>query len=110
MAADLKLRFATAADLPLLAQMNRKLIRDERADNPMSVLQLEERMRGWLDGEYRAVLFERDEAPVAYALSGPTSTVCTCGSSSSSPRIDARVSAALRWTFLSSRCLQRASA
>lgn len=71
MAADLKLRFATAADLPLLAQMNRKLIRDERADNPMSVLQLEERMRGWLDGEYRAVLFERDEAPVAYALFRP---------------------------------------
>lgn len=34
----------------------------------MSVPQLEQRMRDWLNSEYRAVLFEEDREVVAYAL------------------------------------------
>ena len=34
----------------------------------MSVEELEERMRGWLTGEYRAVIFKEGERVIAYAL------------------------------------------
>ncbi len=37
----------------------------------MSVAELEERMRGWLVAEYRAVVFEIGSQPVAYALFRP---------------------------------------
>ena len=45
------LREAIAEDLPLLAELNRQLIQDQRSPNPMSVAELEERMRGWLVAE-----------------------------------------------------------
>ena len=61
-------RYATPADAPLLAPMNHRLIRDAGYHNPMSVAQLEERMRGYLGGEYQAVIFEDQHAPVGYAL------------------------------------------
>lgn len=65
----LKRRFATAEDCPTLAEMNYQLIRDEGHRNPMTIPQLEERMRGWLaSGEYRAILFEESNEVVAYAL------------------------------------------
>lgn len=60
-------REASDADLGLLAEWNHQLIRDEGHRNPMTVGQLAERMKRWLQGEYRAVLFSSDEA-VAYAL------------------------------------------
>jgi GNAT superfamily N-acetyltransferase len=59
---------ATPGDAPLLAAMNKRLIEDEGHSNPMSVLELERRMRGWLgSGEYEAVLFG-GAPPRAYAL------------------------------------------
>ena len=61
-------RFATPFDAALLADMNHQLIRDEGHRNPMTITELEARMRGWLDGEYQAVLFERDGRSVGYAL------------------------------------------
>jgi GNAT superfamily N-acetyltransferase len=61
-------RNATAADAPVLAQMNHRLIRDEGHRNRMSVSELGERMRSWLDGEYQAVLFEDEQGAVGYAL------------------------------------------
>lgn len=64
----LSIRTATATDCPLLAAMNQQLIRDEGHRNPMTVEQLEERMRGWLACEYRAVIFEEAGVVVAYAL------------------------------------------
>lgn len=48
--------------------MNQQLIVDEGHSNPMTRVQLEERMRGWIAGEYCAVVFERDARVVAYAL------------------------------------------
>lgn len=63
-------RYASDEDIDLLAEWNHQLIRDEGHRNPMSVEQLAERMRKWLQGEYRAVLFS-DTKPVAYALYRP---------------------------------------
>jgi len=60
-------RVATQADVPLLADLNHQLIRDEGHRNPMTVPELAERMSKWIDGEYTAILFEEDEI-VAYAL------------------------------------------
>ena len=60
--------FATADDCPLLAQLNHQLIQDEGHRNQMRVGELERRMRDWLSGDYRAVLFEERNEVVAYAL------------------------------------------
>lgn len=61
-------RFATESDLDLLAEWNHQLIRDEGHRNPKTVPELRERMRGWLGGEYKAVLFGPAGEPLAYAL------------------------------------------
>ncbi|ACB77569.1 GNAT family N-acetyltransferase [Opitutus terrae] len=61
-------REATAADLPLLAEWNHQLIRDEGHRNAMTVPELIERMQGWLRAEYQAIVFCAAGEPVAYAL------------------------------------------
>jgi ribosomal protein S18 acetylase RimI-like enzyme len=49
--------------------MNHQLIRQERHRNTMTVAELEKRMHDWLAaGEYTAVIFERDSAPMAHLL------------------------------------------
>jgi ribosomal protein S18 acetylase RimI-like enzyme len=64
----LTLRRATLNDLPLLAQMNKRLIEDEGSANPMSMLQLETRMRGWLSSDWHIDLFEQASAVIGYAI------------------------------------------
>ncbi len=64
----LSFREAALADCPRLAELNHQLIQDEGHRNPMTVPQLEQRMRDWLSGEYRAVIFEDGGEIVAYAL------------------------------------------
>ena len=61
-------RTAVEADLPLLAELNRQLIQDEGHPNPMSVAELESRMRAWLARAYTAIVFTREEVVVGYAL------------------------------------------
>jgi predicted acetyltransferase len=61
-------RAATLNDCPRLAELNCQLIRDEGHRNPMTVPELEQRMRDWLSGEYRAVIYEDGSEVVAYAL------------------------------------------
>lgn len=62
-------RFATEADLDLLAEWNHQLIEDEKADNPMTVGQLAIRLRDWLDsGDYKAAVFGIEGRDIAYAL------------------------------------------
>jgi len=61
-------RPATESDLDLLAEWNHQLIRDEGHRNPMTVVQLRERLQGWLAGEYQCVVFLTSRDPVAYAL------------------------------------------
>lgn len=52
----------------MLAPLNAQLIRDEGHRNPMSVAELEQRMVGWLRGEYEAALFELGSQIAGYAL------------------------------------------
>lgn len=61
-------RAATLDDCPRLAELNHQLIRDEGHRNRMTVPELEQRMRGWLSEEYRAVIYEDGGEVVAYAL------------------------------------------
>lgn len=61
-------RKATEADVPLLADLNRQLREDEAPLAEPLRVNFEERMQGWLAGEYAAVLFELDETPIGYAL------------------------------------------
>jgi ribosomal protein S18 acetylase RimI-like enzyme len=65
----MKHRFAMLKDVPALAGMNRELVEEEGHRNRLrSDAWLEKRMRGFLTGEYRAVLFELDGRTVAYVL------------------------------------------
>jgi predicted acetyltransferase len=64
----MKFRAATLDDCQRLAELNHQLIRDEGHRNPMTVPELEQRMRGWLSGKYRAVIYEEGDEVVAYAL------------------------------------------
>jgi predicted acetyltransferase len=52
----------------MLGQMNQHLIEDERHRIPMTLPELETRMRSMLEGGYRATLFELSGQIVAYAL------------------------------------------
>ena len=61
-------RRATLNDCARLAELNHQLIRDEGHRNPMTVPELDLRMKSWLASEYTAVIFEDDGAVVAYAL------------------------------------------
>lgn len=61
-------RPATLDDCARLAELNHQLIHDEGHRNRMTVAELEQRMRGWLAGDYRAVLYEDGGEIVAYAL------------------------------------------
>lgn len=65
------LRRATEADVPLLAAMNGRLLEDEAHHLRLSAAELQKRMRGWLAGEYQAILFVDAEEPVGYALFRP---------------------------------------
>jgi GNAT superfamily N-acetyltransferase len=61
-------RPATTDDCSLLAELNHQLICDEGHRNPMTVAELEDRMRGWLTSEYRGVVYEDGGEVIAYAL------------------------------------------
>lgn len=66
---ELTHRRAGRADCRLLGALNHQLIRDEGHRNPMTELQLMQRMRRWIGrGDYTAELFEENGAVVAYAL------------------------------------------
>ena len=59
---SLAVRVAGSDDVRLLAQMNKRLIEDEGSRNPMSTPELEQRMRGWLDGGWNVDLFVESRA------------------------------------------------
>jgi predicted acetyltransferase len=61
-------RRATLNDCAVLAELNHQLIRDEGHRNPMTVPELERRMKSWLASDYAAVFFEQDGVVVAYAV------------------------------------------
>jgi GNAT superfamily N-acetyltransferase len=61
-------RRTTLDDCSLLAELNHQLILDEGHRNPMSVPELEQRMKGWLSSEYAAMIFLDGAEVVAYGL------------------------------------------
>ncbi len=62
------LRPADMSDVPVLADMNALLIRDEGSRNPMDVPALQDRMRAWLGQGWRADLIVDEGQTVGYAL------------------------------------------
>ena len=64
----LLIRPADEADLPLLAQMNKRLIEDEGSRNPMSLDQLADRMQGWLLGDWEVRMLATDAGVAGYAV------------------------------------------
>jgi ribosomal protein S18 acetylase RimI-like enzyme len=64
----MKIRHATQEDIPRLAEFNRQLQEDERAPCLMSSEELVDRLTRWMGADYKAVLFELSDEPVAYAL------------------------------------------
>jgi predicted acetyltransferase len=61
-------RYALLVDAPFLAEWNDQLIRDEGHRNAMNLSELTVRMRGWLEHDYKAVIFSVQDIPVGYAL------------------------------------------
>jgi predicted acetyltransferase len=55
-------------DVTLLAEMNKYLIEDEKANNSMGIIQLENRMADFLVNGYKAFFFIVNEEIVGYAL------------------------------------------
>ena len=64
----------TLGDCALLATLNRQLIEDEASDNPMNWAQLEQRMRDFLVGDYRAYFYVIEQEIVGYTLVRVTKT------------------------------------
>ncbi len=64
----LTLHLATLQDIPTLAHMNKHLIEDEGGNNPMTLAQLETRLKNWLNSEWRGVLFLAENKPVGYTI------------------------------------------
>ncbi len=62
------LRPATLDDCDVLGVMNAELIQDEGSRNPMSPIELAERMRGWLSKDWQAVLVLTGKVVIGYAL------------------------------------------
>lgn len=55
-------------DVPILAKMNQMLIEDENAKTSLNLSQLQERMSGFIQSEYKAFLFYFNKKTVGYAL------------------------------------------
>lgn len=64
----------TMEDVPKLALLNKQLIDDEKSDNPMTIKELEERMRNFLNTDYEAYFFVLGDTIIGYAL---VKNVCT---------------------------------
>ena len=66
----LSIRSVTQADLPLLAEMNKRLIEDEGSCNPMTIEELQQRMSKWLAEDWDVRLFIDDgkELIIGYAV------------------------------------------
>ncbi|MHC4242312.1 MAG: GNAT family N-acetyltransferase [Planctomycetota bacterium] len=68
MSDELKFRFATESNIPWLAKMNLQLIQDEGHRNKMTLAELEQRMSGFLQKEYDAVIASLGQTDIGYAL------------------------------------------
>ena len=58
----------TIDDIKQLAFLNRKLIEDEKHDNPMNIDELEKRMYEFISGDYNAYFYKSFDDVIGYAL------------------------------------------
>ncbi|MBI1355003.1 MAG: GNAT family N-acetyltransferase [Acidobacteria bacterium] len=70
-------RYAEIADIPTLAVAEERFLADVTASEIPSRAAIEERWRERLEGDHRAVLFEDEGEPLAYALYVPTAVGVT---------------------------------
>lgn len=59
---------AELTDVQILADLNRRLIKDEHHPNSMNINQLTQRMKTWLENEYDCYLAKENGIIVAYCL------------------------------------------
>ena len=64
----IEVKECTLENVPLLAEMNKQLIEDEKANNSMDIIQLKNRMTDFLNNGYKAFFFMIDNKIVGYAL------------------------------------------
>jgi ribosomal protein S18 acetylase RimI-like enzyme len=64
----MNIRKAEISEVETLAELNKRLIEDERHPNPMSFEQLTRRMKEWLQGEYTCYVAEEGDEVIAYCL------------------------------------------
>ena len=64
----MELKECAPEDAALLAEMNKQLIEDEKASNPMDIGELKNRMTDFLNNGYKAFFFIVDGKIVGYAL------------------------------------------
>ena len=64
----IEVKECTPEDVSLLAEMNKQLIEDEKADNSMDIIQLKNRMTDFLNNEYKAFFFILNKEIVGYTL------------------------------------------
>ncbi|MEI6222843.1 MAG: GNAT family N-acetyltransferase [bacterium] len=48
--------------------MNQQLIKDQQSRNPMTLSELEERMKRWLQGDWCAIIIQQENNPIGYLL------------------------------------------
>jgi len=65
---NINLFVATETDAPILAEMNRHLINDEGHRNPMTIAELNCRMKSWLSKEYTAIICKLGSEVMGYVL------------------------------------------
>lgn len=64
----MKVTKADLSNVEKLAELNKRLIEDERHPNPMNVQQLARRMAAWLQGEYTCYMATEHGLTLAYCL------------------------------------------
>jgi RimJ/RimL family protein N-acetyltransferase len=65
---ELDITKAQPDDHLILGEMNQQLIEDEGHANPMTMPQLQDRMRGWLEADYIAYMIRQNGEIVGYCL------------------------------------------
>jgi len=64
----MKIKECTIEDVPLLAKLYKLFFEEEKSETNLHLPHLEERMRGYINSEFKAFLFLQDDKIVGYTL------------------------------------------
>ena len=64
----IELKECTINDIKILAELNKQLIKDEKANNKMDINNLENRMKEFLNNGYKAYFLKTENDIIGYAL------------------------------------------